>query len=88
MDLIGSLAGAGGVAVERRPVAEWELRCADEILLSSATKEVLAVTTLDGRAVGAGRPGPVGAALHAAYQRAKQASAAAAEKQHLDRGDA
>ncbi len=26
MDLIGSLAGAGGVAVERRPVAEWELR--------------------------------------------------------------
>ncbi len=69
--LLCALAAAEGIPVERRPVAEWELRCADELLLSSATKEVLAVTALDGRAVGNGVPGPVGAALYAAYQRAK-----------------
>lgn len=69
--LLCSLAAAEGIGVERRPVAEWELRCADELLLSSATKEVLSVTSLDGRVVGKGVPGPVGEALYAAYQRAK-----------------
>lgn len=71
--LMDELAQAAGVVLERRPVAEWELRCADEILLSSATKEVLAVTSLDGRAVATGKPGPVYAALQAAYQAAKRA---------------
>ena len=49
---------------------------ADEILLSSATKEILPVTSLDGDAVGhgalRGKPGPVYARLYEAYQRAKQ----------------
>ena len=44
---------------------------ADELLLSSATKEVLAVTTLDGKPVGSGLPGPVYAKLLEGYQRAK-----------------
>ena len=48
---------------------------ADEVLLSSATKEVLPVTTLDGEPVGhgalRGKPGPVYARLYEAYQRAK-----------------
>jgi len=43
------------------------------LLLSSATKEVLPVTTLDGKSIGSGQPGPVYAKLYAAYQRAKQA---------------
>lgn len=72
--LMDELAQAAGIPLERRPVAEWELRCADEILLSSATKEVLAVTTLDGHAVATGKPGPVYAALLAAYQAAKRAA--------------
>ncbi len=76
--LFDELAAACGVALHRRAIAEWELRCADELLLSSATKEVLAVTRLDGRAVGDGRPGPVGQALYAAYQAAKGAGAAEA----------
>ncbi|MBI5907653.1 MAG: D-amino acid aminotransferase, partial [Burkholderiales bacterium] len=37
------------------------------------TKEVLAITSLDGLTIGNGRPGPVYAKLLAAYQRAKQA---------------
>jgi D-alanine transaminase len=48
---------------------------ADELMLSSATKEVLAVTQVDGEAVGhgalRGKPGPVYAKLYEAYQRAK-----------------
>ena len=50
---------------------------ADELLLTSATKEVLSITTLDGQAVGnpahKGRPGPVSQELYAAYQAAKLA---------------
>jgi D-alanine transaminase len=70
--LIEELAKECGVRFEAREIAEAELREADEILVTSATKEVLAVVTLDGKAVGAGKPGPVFAALYAAYQRAKQ----------------
>ena len=48
---------------------------ADEVLLTSATKEVLAVTNVDGEGVGhgalRGRPGPVYARLYEAYQQAK-----------------
>ncbi len=73
--LMDALAASAGVPLERRPVAEWELRCADEILLTSATKEVLAVTRLDERPVGSGKPGRVYAALYAAYQGAKQQAA-------------
>lgn len=62
-----------GVRFEAREIAEAELREADEILVTSATKEVLAVVALDGKPVGGGKPGPV----YAAYQRAKQREAQA-----------
>ena len=41
---------------------------ADELLLTSSTKEVLAITTLDGKPVGTGRPGAMFARLHKLYQ--------------------
>ncbi|QIM53542.1 D-amino acid aminotransferase [Hydrogenophaga crocea] len=68
--LIESICRDEGIPFELRRVAREEVFAADELLLSSATKEVLPVTRLDGRPVGSGRPGPVGARLHAAYQRA------------------
>lgn len=43
--------------IEERDVTEAELRDADEIMMSSATKEVMPLTTLDGKSVGDGRPG-------------------------------
>jgi D-alanine transaminase len=49
---------------------------ADELILSSATKEVLAITALDGQPVGDGVPGPVYRKLHAGYQRAKESAKA------------
>lgn len=69
--LLEELARECGIRFEAREIDETELRAADEILLTSATKEVLAVASVDGKPVGAGAPGPVYAALHAAYQRAK-----------------
>ncbi|MFP3562071.1 D-amino acid aminotransferase, partial [Paraburkholderia sp. SIMBA_049] len=54
-----------------REISEVELRAADEIMLTSATKEILPVTSLDDLPVHGGTPGPVFAALYDAYQRAK-----------------
>lgn len=69
--LLEKLCREQGVPFELRRIAREEVLGADEILLSSATKEVIAVTRLDGRPVGNGRPGPIYAKLFAAYQRAK-----------------
>ena len=67
------------VPFELRRISRDEVFGADELLLSSATKEVLAITTLDGQPVGnpshRGLPGPVCAKLYAAYQDAKVATA-------------
>ncbi len=71
--LIAELCEATGIPLDIRRILREEVQAADELLLSSATKEVLPITRLDGRPVGSGRPGPVFAALHAAYQRAKAA---------------
>ena len=74
-ELIRELCEVEGIAFNLRPIAEAEVLAADELMLSSATKEVLPITTLDNQSVGhgamRGKPGPVYARLHAAYQRAK-----------------
>jgi D-alanine transaminase len=70
-DLLTRLAAEGAVNLEIRPVSEAEVRAADEVWLSSSTKEVLAVTRLDGRPVGSGKPGPIFARMHALYQEHK-----------------
>lgn len=70
--LIEAICRDAGIPFELRRITRAEVLAADELLLSSATKEVLPVTTLDGRPVGDGRPGPVCARLHQAYQRAIQ----------------
>ncbi|BBE10455.1 class IV aminotransferase [Mycoavidus cysteinexigens] len=77
--LFEELAAEAGITFEARPIPEAELRSADEILMSSASKEILPITRLDDRPVGAGRPGPVFAALYAGYQRAKEKQLAAYE---------
>lgn len=75
-DLLRDLCEECGIAYHLRPISEDEVLTADEVLLSSATKEVLPVTQIDHQPVGhgslRGRPGPVYAKLHEAYERAKQ----------------
>jgi D-alanine transaminase len=53
-------------------VTERELRAADEVLIAAATREVQAVTSLDGRPVGSGAPGPIYARIYEAFQRLKR----------------
>ena len=72
--LIEQLCRDAGVPLELRRVSREEVLGADEVLLSSATKEILPVTTLDGKPVGNGRPGPIYEKLYAGYQLAKRAS--------------
>jgi D-alanine transaminase len=67
-DLVLDLAREHGLPVEVRAIAEAELATADELWLSSSTKEVLPITRLDGRPVGNGRPGPMYARMFAIYQ--------------------
>lgn len=71
--LIEEICRASGIPFALRPITREEVLCADELLLSSATKEVLPITRLDGQAVGQGVPGAVYAKLYSAYQAAKQA---------------
>jgi len=69
--LIEEICRARGIPFELRRVSREEVQHADELLLSSATKEVLPVTTLDGQPVGCGQPGPVYTQLFAGYAEAK-----------------
>ena len=57
--LVEEIAAAHGVAYRSVPVTEGELRSADEVWISAATRGVLPVTQLDGLRVGSGRPGPL-----------------------------
>lgn len=66
--LIEEICDRQGIGFELRRISRDEVFNADELLLSSATKEVLPVTLLDGRPVGTGQPGPIYAKLYAAYQ--------------------
>jgi D-alanine transaminase len=67
-DVILELAAANGIRHEVREVTEPELRGAAEVWLTSSTREVLAITQLDGRTVGDGRPGPLFKRMYALYQ--------------------
>jgi len=67
-DVVLELAARHGLAHEVREILEDEVRHADELWMTSSTKEVLPITTLDGRPVGDGKPGPVGQQMHAFYQ--------------------
>ena len=46
-----------------------DLETADEMFITSTTREILPVTSIDHRLVGAGTPGPVTRALAEAYRR-------------------
>jgi len=72
-DVVIELAWANGMPLEVRRVAEAEVRSADELWITSSTKEVLAAAALDGKPVGSGRPGPLFRQMHRWYQDFKTA---------------
>jgi len=70
-DVVLEILRDNAVPHEVRPVKEAELRSADEIWVTSSSREVLPITALDGKPVGSGKPGPVGAKVYALYQQYK-----------------
>jgi D-alanine transaminase len=71
-DVVVELAQANGMPIELREVSEPEVRAADELWVSSSSKEVLAIVQLDGVKVGDGRPGPAFRRMYQLYQEFKQ----------------
>jgi D-alanine transaminase len=71
-DVVVELAQAAQLPLEIRDVSEAETRAADEIWVTSSSKEVLAIVQLDGTPVGDGRPGPVFRRMHQLYQEFKR----------------
>jgi D-alanine transaminase len=75
VELLRELCEESGIAYNLRPIPEGDVLTADEVMLTSATKEILPVTRIDGGPVGhgalRGRPGPVYSRLYEAYQQAK-----------------
>ncbi|MHA7683941.1 D-amino acid aminotransferase [Cupriavidus sp. PET2-C1] len=71
------LCAALDISLEARRISQDEVMGADEVLLTSASKEILPVVTIDGKTIGDGAPGPVFKKLYAAYQEAKAATQAA-----------
>lgn len=67
-DVVLELAQRHGFALEVREIEEHEARHADEMWISSSSKEILAVTELDGRPVGNGVPGPIYRRMFEYYQ--------------------
>jgi D-alanine transaminase len=70
-DVILELARAHGLPCEVREVSEEEVRSAQEVWLSSSTREVLAITRLDGKPVGDGKPGPAFHKMYGLFQELK-----------------
>jgi D-alanine transaminase len=71
-DVVTELARANGLPLEFRDVSEAEVREADELWVTSSSKEVLPIVDLDGRRIGDGKPGPVFRRMHRLYQDFKQ----------------
>jgi len=67
-DVVLELAAAKGIPIELRAITEPEVRSADELWVTSSSKEVLAITNLDGKPVGNGKPGPLFRTVHQAFQ--------------------
>ncbi len=72
-DLILELAHAHGVECREAAVSEAELTSADELWMTSSTKEILPITRLNDRPVGDGKPGPLQARFRQLYEDYKRA---------------
>lgn len=70
-DLVLELAAQHGLPYEVRQISEAEVRSADELWMTSSSKEVLPFVRLDGDAVGDGKPGPLARCMDALYQQYK-----------------
>lgn len=67
-EIVLRLANERGIDAREEPLLPDALRTADEVFVTSSVREVMPVSRIDGRPVGAGRPGPVTVALREALR--------------------
>jgi D-alanine transaminase len=82
-DVVTELARANGMPLEFREVPEAEVRAAEEIWVTSSSKEVLAIVSLDGRKIGDGKPGPQFRRMYELYQEFKRKVMRAGKREAL-----
>jgi D-alanine transaminase len=70
-DLVLELAQEEGIPYAQASIAAADLEGAEEIWLTSSTREIAAVVELNGRPVGNGRPGPLWQRMDALFQACK-----------------
>ena len=70
-DVVTEIAQTAKIPLEFRDVSEAEVRGADEVWVTSSSKEILAIVTLDGKPVGDGKPGPLFKRAYQLYQEFK-----------------
>jgi len=70
-DVVSEIAQAGKIPLEFRDISEAEVRSADEVWVTSSSKEILAIVTLDGKPVADGKPGPLFKRAFQLYQEFK-----------------
>jgi D-alanine transaminase len=81
-DVVTELARANGLPLELREVTEAEVRGADEVWVTSSSKEIFPIVELDGRKIGDGRPGPVFQRMYQLYQEFKKKVMRAGARDH------
>ena len=69
---VEEMAARAAIPCRVQAISEAQLRSADEVWISAATREVQPVTTLDGHPIGSGRPGPLWRRVYEELQRYKQ----------------
>jgi D-alanine transaminase len=70
-DVVTEIAQTAKIPLEFRDISEAEVRGADEVWVTSSSKEILAIVTLDGKPVGDGKPGPLFKRAFQLYQEFK-----------------
>ncbi|HEX5340165.1 MAG TPA: D-amino acid aminotransferase [Gammaproteobacteria bacterium] len=72
-DAIVELAAQHTLPLRQERIPEAELHAAEEAWLASSTREVYAITELDGQRIGSGKPGPHWRRMYDAFQELKHA---------------
>jgi D-alanine transaminase len=71
-EIVLELARTHHIPIGVRAICQEELFTADEVWLTSSTKEIVAITELDQKPIGQGKPGPVFTRMYELYQTFKQ----------------
>ncbi|HZF16790.1 MAG TPA: D-amino acid aminotransferase [Steroidobacteraceae bacterium] len=71
-NVVLELAQRAGIAERVAEISREELFAADEVWLAAATREVIAITRIDGLPVGNGRPGPLWRRVYDLFQQYKR----------------